>query len=87
MNPNRTMETAPKDGRIIVVGAPGAGEHLMAWNPATENPLWAPGVTGMWESADRSFTWADYEGGGPEYWRPLENCLLPVPPAQRLGRN
>jgi hypothetical protein len=85
--PNRPMAEAPKDGRIIVVGATSVGEYHMAWNPAAENPLWAPGVVGMWESADQSCTWADHEGGGPEWWRPMDGCTMPVPPARRLGRN
>jgi hypothetical protein len=85
--PNRPIGDAPKDGRVIVVGAVACGEYEMAWNPAAENPLWAPDVTGMWESADRTFTWAYYEGGGPEYWRPCDGCTLPVPPRPRLGRN
>lgn len=86
-NPNRHIADAPKDGRVIIVGSAECGEYRMAWNAALENPVFAPGITGMWESADKGFSWADFEGAGPTWWRPLGGCTLPVPPVQRLGRN
>lgn len=89
-NPNRPIGEAPRDGRVIIVGAAGVGEYKMAWNAEAENPVFAPGIVGMWEAADKSFTWAHFEGGGPEWWRPLDGCTLPTParaPRARLGRN
>jgi hypothetical protein len=64
------IETAPQDGRVILVGDPDVGEFPMAWNPVGTNVLFAPGDVGIWEMFDRSFTWRAGEYG-PTSWRPL----------------
>ncbi len=66
------IATAPRDGRVIIVGDPEVGEYPMAWNAAAANGLFA-GVVGMWEAADRSFTWDESNGCGPTgWWEPKE---------------
>lgn len=69
------ITTAPRDGRVVIVGHEEVGEFLMAWNPKATNDLFAPGETGMWEMFDRSMTWRDGEDG-PAYWRPLVGDVL-----------
>lgn len=92
MSENRPIGSAPRDGRVIVVGADGSPEFLMAWSPTAENPVFAPGVIGMWEAPDLSFTWVPGEGG-PQYWRPMDGCTMPLPAGSapstppRLGRH
>jgi hypothetical protein len=70
------IETAPKDGRVIVVMAEEVGSFPMAWNPTATNHLFAPGELGMWEMIDQSMTWRSAEDG-PTHWMPL-----PAPPVQ-----
>lgn len=69
---NDNMIAEPRDGRVIIVGHPDVGEYAMAWNPAGTNELFAPGEVGIWEAADRTFTWRDGAEHGPSYWMPLE---------------
>lgn len=75
--PRNSMLTAPRNGLSIVVGGDDVGEYVMHWNPTGENALVQPGI-GIWEAADRSFTWSEADGMGPEWWRPL-----PSPPEAR----
>lgn len=65
------IRTAPRDGRVIIVGHEDVGQFAMAWNPLATNPVFAPGETGMWEMFDKSMTWKEGEDG-PEYWFPYE---------------
>lgn len=64
------IETAPKDGRVIVVMHNEVGSFPMAWNPSATNHLFAPDEIGMWEMPDRSMTWRSAQDG-PSHWRPL----------------
>lgn len=64
------IETAPKDGRVIIVAHEEMGAFQMAWNPIGTNHLFAPGEVGIWEAPDRSFTWRAGEFG-PSKWMPL----------------
>lgn len=64
------IETAPRDGRVIIVAHEEMGAFPMAWNPTGTNHLFAPGEVGIWEAPDRSFTWRDGEFG-PDKWAPL----------------
>lgn len=61
------IDTAPKDGRAIIVCDPEVGAFVMAWNPRGTNDLFAPGEVGIWEALDGSFTWraGDF---GPTQW-------------------
>lgn len=61
----------PRDGRVIIVGHPDVGEYAMAWNARGTNEIFAAGDVGIWEAADRSFTWRDGPEHGPSYWMPL----------------
>lgn len=66
------IETAPKDGRAIIVAHEEMGAFVMAWNPTGTNEMFAPGEVGIWEAPDRSFTWrAGYFG--PDKWAPLKD--------------
>ena len=65
------MATAPRNGLSIILGDEDVGEFVMHWNPAAENPLFAPGRVGLWEAPDLSMTWMDDEELGPSWWRPL----------------
>lgn len=64
------IETAPKDGTLIIVGDPDVGDFPMQWGHIQRNGLF-PGLTGMWVAQDGSFTWQDADDFGPSYWRPL----------------
>lgn len=68
------IASAPKDGRVIVVGHEDVGSFPMAWNPTGTNEMFAPGDIGIWEVADRSMTWRTGEDG-PSHWRPLAPSL------------
>jgi hypothetical protein len=64
------METAPRDGTLIMVGDPDCGEFPMRWEPTWKNWL-LPGVIGFWVMSDDSMTWSEHQGYGPTYWVPL----------------
>ena len=69
------IETAPKDGTVIVVGDPDVGEFPMSWGHIQRNEFFAPGTTGMWVMAyGGGATWTDADGFGPTAWRPLEEA-------------
>lgn len=61
------IETAPKDGRAIIVADDDVGAFVMAWNPRGTNETFAPGEVGMWEMLDGSMTWRDGEFGPTKY--------------------
>ena len=66
----KPIETAPKDGRVILVSHEEVGAFPMAWNRSATNHLFAPGEVGMWEMVDQSMTWRADEDG-PSRWMPL----------------
>jgi hypothetical protein len=67
------IETAPKDGTVIRLGAMEGGEIMqtaeMQWSHTQRNALF-PGLVGMWVCPGANFTWshvpAEY---GPTYWQ------------------
>lgn len=64
------IETAPRDGTLIIVGDPDVGEFPMRWGHIQKNGLF-PGVVGMWVLSDGSMTWQE-EDAGPTSWRPYD---------------
>ena len=62
------IETAPRDGTLIVVGDPDAGWFPMQWGHIQQNGFFAPGVVGMWIMPDGSMTWTEHGGFGPSEW-------------------
>lgn len=69
----RPIDTAPKDGTVIVVGHDDVGEFVMKWAPSVLNLLVGPTPRGMWLAVDGSFTWDDSRDAGPDYWRPASH--------------
>lgn len=67
-----TIGTAPRDGTLIIVADEEVGAFPMRWNYKAENDFFAPGITGMWETPDKSMTWTEHDGFGPRYWKPLD---------------
>lgn len=63
------ISTAPKDGRVIIVGHPEVGEFPMQWGHIKQNETFAPGVVGMWMLPNGEITWAEADGDGPISWR------------------
>lgn len=71
MGENQPIATAPRNGLSIIVGDPDCGEFVMHYNPTGGNTIFQPDEIGIWEAADKSFTWSEKRGDGPTYWRPL----------------
>jgi hypothetical protein len=71
------IETAPKDGTLIMLSWHEGGEmqecFVMQWGRIQSNGLF-PGKIGMWVAPDRSMTWNDDGDGGPTHWAPLEEA-------------
>ena len=66
----RPIETAPRDGTIIVVMDPECGAFPMRWNPAGRNALVSTNPAGgIWEDPGGEFTWCEDEGFGPTLWQ------------------
>lgn len=68
----RAMDTAPRDGTIIFVGADSEW-FVMKWNPIGSNALFQPDPIGIWEAPDGSFTWSEDGGWGPTSWQPYDS--------------
>lgn len=68
------MDTAPRNGLTVIVGHDDCGQFAMHWDPGAQNGLF-PDKRGFWVGLDRSFTWSEHDGAGPEYWfhLPAEN--------------
>lgn len=62
------IETAPRDGTIIMVAHDDVGSFIMQWGHIQTNEFFAPGQVGMWVAPDRSMTWRDYQGGPSHWW-------------------
>ena len=65
------IETAPKDGRAIILKHEDVGSFVMCWNPVGNNAFFAPDAVGIWEAPDQSMTWSDADDCGPSHWKPL----------------
>lgn len=65
------IETAPKDGKPIMVMHDDVGSFIMQWGHIQTNEFFAPGQVGMWVAPDRSMTWAVHDDVGPSHWKPL----------------
>lgn len=78
----KPIETAPKDGRAILLTAfEDDGTQFetwqMMWGHIKRNGFF-PDKVGMWMSPDGSFTWnGTPDKGGPTHWMPL-----PAPPKE-----
>ena len=66
------INTAPRDGTLIIVGDPDVGEFPMKWGHIQLNEFFAPDTIGMWVMEDGGMTWAENGGLGPTTWRPVE---------------
>jgi hypothetical protein len=65
------IETAPRDGTVILVRCDDEGPFLMFWNASGENPYFQRGV-GIWEAVGGHFTWSEERGFGPTHWKHVE---------------
>ena len=68
---HQKIETAPRDGTLIIVGDADVGEFPMRWEPEATNPFF-PLIVGFWVMSDGSMTWNDQDGAGPTYWYPID---------------
>ncbi len=66
------IETAPRDGTLIIVGHEDVGTFIMRWNPKGSNALVQPEPSGIWEARDGSITWSERGDGGPGWWRRID---------------
>jgi len=72
MNNWKPIETAPKDGTVILL-ADNEMENIveMRWDATMTNGLYT-GEEGFWTTPDRSMTW-DHRGGfGPDKWMQIQ---------------
>lgn len=66
------IKDAPRDGSLVYVRAgEGFGPHKMRWDPEATN--WIVGShKGLWVAEDKSFTWDESRGAGPEEWTRIQ---------------
>lgn len=65
----RPIESAPRDGTLIILRADDAPDMVMRWNASGRNALVQPGP-GIWETETGDVTWSEYRAGsGPTHWR------------------
>lgn len=69
-NDYRPIETAPKDGTVVLLRADNEGPFLMYWDAALVNPLVGP-EPGVWVLEGGGLTWCDRDPAvGPTHWAP-----------------
>ena len=71
MNEWQKIETAPRDGTIIMVRCDDEGPFEMFWNAFGTNHYFQRGM-GIWEAVGGHFTWSEEKGLGPTHWKHLE---------------
>ncbi len=67
----RPIETAPRDGTVIMVEDISAGVFPMSWGHIQQNATFAPGVVGMWILEGGGMTWTEHGDDGPTVWMPV----------------
>lgn len=73
MSDRRPIETAPKDGTIVMVGADDEGPYPMYWDAEFFNALVST-KPGIWVLEGGGLTWCDERpDGAPTYWFPRTN--------------
>ena len=72
MTQKQSIASAPRDGSVIWVGDPDAGEFAMYWDAAARNLLLGD-VQGLWVALCGGATWSEHDGFGPTYWRSIGN--------------
>lgn len=69
----QTIDTAPRNGKVVIVCAPEDGMHYeMYWNPTGRNPLAQRDEYGIWETVDKELIWSEIDGSGPTHWYEIE---------------
>ncbi len=71
------IETAPRDGTVVLLWATDAPACEMYWDPAGRNLLVQSGP-GIWTHPSGELTWSEQFGAGPTHWMPCQ------PPAPRI---
>ena len=68
------IDTAPKNGIVIIVTTPGEFTAEMYWDATGTNEMFCPGQVGIWTAPDNSMTWGDGITGdcGPTHWKPKD---------------
>lgn len=72
----KTIDSAPRNGTMIVVTAEGEPLYEMCWNQFGTNWLVQPSKRGIWWGKDGNFTWSEQGGFGPTHWAPLDHALV-----------
>lgn len=71
----KPIDTAPRDGTLIVVTAEDEPLYKMSWNQFGSNPL-VQAERGIWWGEGGGFTWSETRGHGPTHWCGLDNILV-----------
>lgn len=84
----KPIDTAPRTGEVIEITAleqDGVPFEIWPaqWIANMTNPLFAPGIIGMWVLPDMEATWREGEGG-PTHWRPLQRGVCASVPTSPL---